>query len=111
MPGADQELLNKNILLWMRKSEDVTNEEYASFHRSLSSDWEDHLSVEHSSVEGPLEFRALLFVPCRAVVDLPDNKLKRSNIKLYVLRVFFVHDSDETGCILSRASWIRRIFF
>ena len=51
-------------------SEEVDNEEYASFYKPPSHNWEDHLAEQHFSAEGPHVFRGLRFVPRRVHFDL-----------------------------------------
>ncbi|KAF5739340.1 hypothetical protein HS088_TW12G00545 [Tripterygium wilfordii] len=93
------ELLNDVKAIWLRNPKEVTEEEYTKFYHSLAKDFGDEkpLSWSHFTAEGDVEFKAVLFVPPKAPHDLYESyyNSNKSNLKLYVRRVFISDEFDE----------------
>merc|ERR1711881_332818 len=90
------EQVNTQKAIWLRAKEDVTEEEYNEFYKTVSKDYLDPLAYTHFNAEGEIEFKSILFLPKKAPFDMMDNNWqKKSEIKLYVRRVLVADKFDE----------------
>merc|ERR1712187_501979 len=90
------EQVNTQKAIWLRAKEDVTEEEYTEFYKSISKDYLDPLAYTHFNAEGEIEFKSILFLPKKAPFDMMDNYwTKKSEVKLYVRRVLVAEKFEE----------------
>merc|ERR1719410_1203265 len=90
------EQVNTQKAIWLRAKEDVTEEEYNEFYKSISKDYLDPLAYTHFNAEGEIEFKSILFLPKKAPFDMMDNYwTKKSEVKLFVRRVLVAEKFDE----------------
>ncbi|XP_026745125.1 endoplasmin [Trichoplusia ni] len=92
----DWELMNDNKPIWTRKPNEVKDDEYTSFYKSLTKDSSPPLAKAHFVAEGEVTFRALLFVPRVQPADSFNRYgTKTDHIKLYVRRVFITDEFND----------------
>merc|ERR1712113_970445 len=90
------EQVNTQKAIWLRAKEDVTEEEYTEFYKSISKDYLDPLAYTHFNAEGEIEFKSILFLPKKAPFDMMDNYwTKKSEVKLFVRRVLVADKFDD----------------
>ncbi|CAE8710845.1 unnamed protein product [Polarella glacialis] len=90
------EQVNTQKAVWLRAKEDITEEEYNEFYKSISKDYLDPLAYTHFNAEGEIEFKSILYLPKKAPFDMMDNYWqKRSEVKLFVRRVLVAEKFDE----------------
>merc|ERR1719400_2352923 len=90
------EQVNTQKAIWLRSKEEVTEEEYTEFYKSISKDYLDPLAYTHFNAEGEIEFKSILYLPKKAPFDMMDNYwTKKSEVKLFVRRVLVAEKFEE----------------
>ncbi len=92
--ATELETLNSMKAIWTRPKDDVSEEEYNEFYKHVSHDWNEPLETISLKAEGTFEYRALLFLPANAPVDMFWRDAKRG-LRLYVKRVLIMDDCED----------------
>mgnify|MGYP004479203835 CR=1 FL=1 len=90
----EMETLNSMVPIWQRAKKDVTEDEYGNFYREKFFDYTKPLKVIHSSVEGAVSFKALLYIPGKAPYDFYSKDFKRG-LQLYSSGVMIMENCED----------------
>ena len=90
----EEETLNSMVPIWQRAKKDVTEEEYETFYRDKFFDYNKPLRTIHSSAEGSVSFKALLYIPGKAPYDFYTKDFKRG-LQLYSAGVMIMENCED----------------
>ncbi len=90
-----REVVNQASALWTRPKSDIEDDDYKSFYKHVSADFNDPLKWSHNRVEGTQAFTTLLYLPEKAPFDLLMGREERRGLKLYVRRVFIMDAAEQ----------------
>ena len=91
---GEVETINQARAFWTRPKSELQDQDYQSFYKHLTHDFEDALTWAHHKVEGTLEYTSLIYIPKRAPFELW-NREHHDGLHLYVKRVFIMDKAAE----------------
>lgn len=94
-PQPEWEAINQSSALWTLQKSEISSDEYQSFYKHVSHDFEDALSWTHNHVEGTHNYTSLLYVPSKAPLDIMMQRDERHGLRLYVKRVFIMDAAEQ----------------
>jgi len=95
-PTDEWEVVNHASALWTRSKNEIKDEEYQSFYKSISHDFNDALAWTHNRVEGSQSYTLLLYIPEKPPFDaVLSGRDERKGLKLYIRRVFIMDASEQ----------------
>ena len=90
------ETINEIKAIWTRSKEELNDEDYNNFYKTITKDPENPLTYTHFRAEGEIDFKSILYIPASAPFDLFENYYgKSSALKLYVRRVLITEEFED----------------
>jgi len=94
-PKPEWQAINQSSALWTLQKSEISGDEYQSFYKHVSHDFEDSLSWAHNHVEGAQNYTSLLYIPSKAPMDMMMQRDERHGLRLYVKRVFIMDAAEQ----------------
>lgn len=89
-----EEQLNEKKALWTRNPSEISDEEYNEFYKHITGDYSEPLAHIHLKAEGPVNFKAILFIPKKHSLQL-ENMNYKVDLALYQKNVKVIEHAND----------------